>query len=66
MFEVSISDGLKESLHPFQLNIPVVDGVIKIADYPFSLKFWAGGKINRPGQLAPQPLSIRNPTECLK
>ena len=26
------------------------------------LKFWAGGKINRPGQ----PLSIRNPTEHLK
>ena len=30
------------------------------------LKFWAGGKINRPGQLAPHPLSIRNPTEPLK
>ena len=24
-------------------------------DYWFSLKFWAGGKINRPGQLAPTP-----------
>ena len=50
----------------FQLNIPVVDDVIKIAAYPFSLKFWAGGKINRPGQLTPYPLSIRNPTEHLK
>ena len=30
------------------------------------LKFWAWGKINRPGQLAPHPLSIRNPTEHLK
>ena len=30
------------------------------------LKFWAGGKTNRPGQLAPHPLSIRNPTERLK
>ena len=30
----------------------------KFADYPFSLKFWAGGKIKRPGQLAP-PLANR-------
>ena len=30
------------------------------------LKFWVGGKINHPGQLAPHPLSIRNPTEHLK
>ena len=30
------------------------------------LKFWAWGKVNRPGQLAPHPLSIRNPTERLK
>ena len=29
------------------------------------LKSWAGGKINRPGQLASNPLSIRNPTEHL-
>ena len=25
------------------ISIPVVDGVIKFAYYPFSLKFWAGG-----------------------
>ena len=30
------------------------------------LKFWAGGKINCPEQLAPHPLSIGNPTEHLK
>ena len=30
------------------------------------LKFWAGGKKNRPRQLAPHPLSIGNPTEHLK
>ena len=65
-FEVSISDWLKQSLYPFQLFISKVDDVIKIADYPFSLKFWVGGKINHPGQLAPHPLSIRNPTENLK
>ena len=53
-------------IYPFQLNIPVADGVIKFGDYQFSLKFWAGGKINRPGPLAPHPLSIRNPTEPLK
>ena len=27
---------------------------------------WVGGKINRPGQLAPHPLSVCNPTERLK
>ena len=41
----------------------VLPGVIKISDYPFSPKFWAGGKINQLGQLVPQPLSIRNQTE---
>ena len=31
------------------------------------LKFWVGGKINRPGQLAtPTPRQIRNPIEHLK
>ena len=51
MFEVSIS----VSLCSFQLNIPVVDGVIKFVYYQFSLKFWADGKVNRPGQLASSP-----------
>ena len=30
------------------------------------IEILGGGKINRPGQLAPNPLSIRNPTENLK
>ena len=57
-FEASISDWLKYSLYPFQLNIPVVDGVIKFADYQFSLKFWAGGGQDKP------PWTACPPTPC--
>ena len=64
--DVNIISVKLRCLHPASLNIPVADGVIKFGDYQFSLKFWAGDKINRPGQLAPHPLSIHNPTEPLK
>ena len=38
-----------------RFSVALVDGVINFVDYPFSMKFWAGGKINRPGQLSPHP-----------
>ena len=50
-------------IHPTFSLVTLVRGV---GGKQSILKFWAGGKTNRPGQLAPHPLSIRNPTERLK
>ena len=39
----------------FKHNISFVDDVKKFAGYQIFPKYQAGGKINRPGQLVPDP-----------